>query len=167
MIRDLAAADIAALYDLEGRATILLAAHGFPRLADETGPPVAVFADYLRGNRTWVAEIGGVPAGYAAAGRVGDAWYLKQLSVDPAMGRRGIGTALLDRVVAEAKAQSLRHVALSTFRDVPFNAPFYARRGFAELALEAAPAALRERFATECPPGVDPATRTLMLLDLG
>ena len=83
--------------------------------------------------------------------------------MDPALGRRGIGSALLDRFVAEAKARSFPNAALSTFREVPFNAPFYARRGFVELPLAEAPAALRDRFTAECPPGVDPATRSLML----
>lgn len=162
MIRGPREADIPALYDIEGRSTLLLAAHGFPGLADEPGPPVADFGEFLRASHTLVAVIDGKPVGYAAAEPVGDAWYLKQLSVDPPMGGRGIGAALLECVIAEAKSRAFQRIALSTFRDVPFNAPFYARRGFLELPLEQAPPALRDRFAAECPPGVDPATRALM-----
>lgn len=150
------------LHAIEGRATLLLAAHGFAGLADDPGPPVSEFGEFLRANQAWVAEVDGRTAGYAVAGPVGDALWIKQLSVDPEAGRRGVGSALLDHLIKTAKARAFRLVALSTFREVPFNAPFYARRGFRILPLEGAPRALAERFGIECPPGVDPATRTLM-----
>lgn len=59
--------------------------------------------------------------------------YLDQISVHPDQGQRGIGAALLTRVIDEAKRRKLRRVALSTFRDLPWNAPFYAKHGFREI----------------------------------
>ena len=55
------------------------------------------------------------------------------MDVLPAHGRRGLGTLLLDQVCAWAQAQRHLAVNLSTFRDVHWNAPFYARNGFRAL----------------------------------
>ncbi len=60
--------------------------------------------------------------------------HLEQLSVLPAYGRRGVGTALVRAAEAEARWAGHDRVSLCTFRDVPFNGPFYAALGFTEVA---------------------------------
>ena len=75
----------------------------------------------------------GAPAGFAMTS-VREGWlYLDQISVDPAHGRGGVGSALIGRVMLEAKDRGLKRVTLSTFRDPPWNGPFYRRNGFREL----------------------------------
>lgn len=78
----------------------------------------------------------GFPNGFALMSRHSPDLYLDQISVDPAHGRRGIGANLLGLVIARADALKLRGVVLSTFRDLAWNGPFYARHGFVELARE-------------------------------
>ncbi len=63
----------------------------------------------------------------------GDSAHLEQLSVHPAAGRRGVGARLLAAVHEEARWDGVRHLTLCTFRDVPWNAPFYRRHGYAEV----------------------------------
>lgn len=77
---------------------------------------------------------GGEPVGFALSRPVDDTLYLDQVSVDPAHGRRGIGRALVERTVEEARAVGFRSVTLSTFRDLPWNGPFYRSIGFREVA---------------------------------
>jgi predicted N-acetyltransferase YhbS len=60
--------------------------------------------------------------------------YLDQVSVAPDHGKQGIGRALVLRVITETERRRLPHLSLSTFRDLPWNAPFYASLGFKELA---------------------------------
>ena len=60
--------------------------------------------------------------------------YIDQISVDPRHGRKGLGSALLLKVFREAEARKIGTVSLSTFRDVPWNAPYYSRFGFKELS---------------------------------
>jgi len=76
------------------------------------------------------AELEGTLVGFALAGVLDDALHLYELSVATAHHGRGIGGALLAALDAEAARRHLPAVTLSTFADVPFNAPFYARRGF-------------------------------------
>ncbi len=56
-------------------------------------------------------------------------WHLEQIAVDPAHGRRGIGSQLLEATHAELVALGAREVTLRTYADVPWNGPFYASTG--------------------------------------
>jgi hypothetical protein len=49
---------------------------------------------------------------------------------------------------------------------VPFNAPFYARRGFAIIDPLTAPAVIRAQFEKEIPPGIRMHERALMMRKL-
>ena len=56
--------------------------------------------------------------------------HLDELAVVPAHGRRGVGRALVDEVLAWTAARGLPSVTLITFRDVPWNGPYYEKLGF-------------------------------------
>jgi Sortase and related acyltransferases len=84
-------------------------------------------------GRLWVAEAEGQVLGYALYGELDGAAHLEQMDVEPAHGRRGIGRALLECVAARATAEGFGRMTLVTLRDVPWNAPSYARAGFAVL----------------------------------
>ena len=56
--------------------------------------------------------------------------HLEQLSVLPAVGRRGIGRRLVEAALSEIRDRGHQQVTLRTYLDVPWNAPFYASCGF-------------------------------------
>lgn len=56
---------------------------------------------------------------------------IAEIDVLPDYGRRGIGAALLEHACSWAREAGYRRVDLGTLADVPWNAPFYARHGFA------------------------------------
>jgi len=68
--------------------------------------------------------------GFACVEIVDGAAHLWQLAVLPSQGRRGRGTALVTAVCDWAEAHGFEAVTLTTFRDVPWNGPFYERLGF-------------------------------------
>ena len=99
--------------------------------------PFAPGDDEDRLSQAVVVFASGNPAvGFASVEVIDGAAHIWQLSVDPAFGRQGRGRALVERVCEWARGQGLDSVTLTTFRDVPWNAPFYARMGF---EIEAAP----------------------------
>ena len=51
----------------------------------------------------------------------------------PDCGGKGLGTGLMRHVLQLAKQRRLKQVTLSTFRDVPWNGPFYGKLGFREI----------------------------------
>lgn len=125
------------------------------------------FVSLVAGNDTLVAAgEGDRPVGFAVSGEVDGMCWLKELSVDPDVMGAGIGTALLDATAVRASAAGFRRIGLSTFRNVPFNAPFYALRGFRIVDSQSASAAIREQVASEVPEAVEIADRVLMIRDL-
>jgi GNAT superfamily N-acetyltransferase len=73
------------------------------------------------------------PVGFASVLIVDGEAHLWQLSVHPSSGRQGRGRALLEAVCDWATTHDYRAVTLTTFRDIPWNAPFYASCGFVPL----------------------------------
>ncbi|MGE5952149.1 MAG: GNAT family N-acetyltransferase [Qipengyuania vulgaris] len=71
--------------------------------------------------------------GFAAAGRIGRDLHLHELSVRRSAQRCGIGATLLRALTIDARNCGIRAITLNTFRDIPWNAPFYARHGFVEV----------------------------------
>jgi GNAT superfamily N-acetyltransferase len=93
-----------------------------------------------------VVFVVGDPAdGFACVEVVDGAAHIWQLSVHPRAARRGRGTQLVKSVCDWAAVNGLPAVTLTTFRDVAWNGPFYARLGFRELEdLSPGLAAMRE-----------------------
>jgi GNAT superfamily N-acetyltransferase len=73
----------------------------------------------------------GTPAvGFACVEIVDGLAHLWQLSVHPRSGHQGRGRALVEAVCDWARSHGYPAVTLTTFTDVPWNGPFYARLGF-------------------------------------
>lgn len=156
-------ADDRALLDIEKRATELFRPYGYDFVADAPYRTVEWLRGVMSCQDVWVAlTTGGTPVGFAMAAPLAGYFHLKELSVDPEHGQRGIGSALVQSVVSAAEAKGLAGVTLTTFRDVPFNAPFYARRGFVEPSPDEAPEPLIDLVAKEAPEGVALESRVLM-----
>ena len=73
--------------------------------------------------------------------------HLEQLSVLPTYGRRGIGRRLVQAALSETRDRGHQTITLRTYRDVPWNAPFYASCGFTETEPDSA--LLRSLIDTE------------------
>ena len=87
--------------------------------------------DHDRLGTAAVVLVAGDPAvGFVSIRLVDGEAHVDQLSVVPECGGRGIGRDLLDEAIRWARHEGLSGVTLTTFRDVPWNAPFYRRVGF-------------------------------------
>lgn len=114
----------------------------------------------------WVAEGDGEPIGFAACEAFDDALHLWELAVRRDRQGQGAGRALVAVCVAEARARGLRAVTLTTFREIPWNAPLYARLGFVVIAPDALNGRLAADLAAEAARGLDAASRCAMRLGL-
>lgn len=118
-------------------------------------------------GRLWVARAqSGRPVGFVLAKALDGAAYLEEMDVLPEHARRGIGRKLVEAVCAWAIEQTFTMVVLTTFRHVAWNAPFYARCGFAELAPEHIAPGLASVLARQTERGMKPENRIAMRLDL-
>jgi GNAT superfamily N-acetyltransferase len=59
--------------------------------------------------------------------------HLDQISVHPEHARRGVGAALLEAAAERATVKGHGAITLTTYADIAWNAPFYARHGFVEV----------------------------------
>lgn len=75
--------------------------------------------------------------------------WLDQLSVLDRWQGRGFGAALIDRAQATARVLGYNALHLTTYRNVPWNRPFYLRRGFVELGRGELTRAMRVVLMTE------------------
>ncbi len=125
-----------------------------------------------------VADRGEVPLAAFVSGDppVGFVWlnlmcgepHIEELAVLQSAGRRGLGTALVEASCGCAEQAGYRSVTLCTYRDVPWNGPFYRSAGFVELAPDAWCADLAALRATERANGLDDlGPRVVMIRHLG
>lgn len=96
--------------------------------------PDSVLLDAVQRGLLWVALAeDGRPVGYALVQMIEGMALLAQMDVHPDHMRKGIGSALIMCVVEYLKSHKKTALYLTTFRHVTWNAPFYAKRGFAVL----------------------------------
>ena len=130
-----------------------------------TAPAPSGFERELSGTLL-VAQVDASLVGFAHLTTPDGHAHLEQVSVLPAAGRQGIGTALVRAVMEEARWAGHDRISLCTFADVPFNGPFYAGLGFTEVSV-LAPFQARLR-AVETSLGLDEVgVRIVMSAPLG
>ncbi|QKW35411.1 GNAT family N-acetyltransferase [Actinomadura sp. NAK00032] len=118
-------------------------------------PPGPTVIEELIGDAGARIVVAGDPAvGFAAVEELDGAAHLEQISVRGDLTGRGIGAALLAEVMAGAAASGSPGVSLLTYRDVPWNGPWYARHGFAELPAERWGPGIRSYWAAEIEAGL-------------
>jgi len=154
--------DLAWLPAIELAAARLLEGHAPEAVLNET-TSLEVLNAAQRDGHLWVASIDDVPVGFAHVKVIErDAVHLQEIDVHPDHGRRGIGAKLVLRVCEWAASQGYESITLTTFRDVPWNRPFYARLGFAVVPPEELSDALRTVVDDETRRGIDPSRRVVM-----
>jgi len=155
--------DLEALPGIEREATSLFAGWPVPMEVLQEETSLQEFSAAQRAGRLWVARSqGGSAVGFALVDLIAGGPHLEEMDVLPSHGRQGIGRALVRTVLAWARASGYASLTLTTFRDVPWNAPFYARLGFLEVPPRELSPGLQERVREEAARGLDPRTRVVM-----
>jgi GNAT superfamily N-acetyltransferase len=154
--------DLSLLAAVELAAARLLAGHAPESVLAETTSQDEL-EDAQRRGHLWVALAEDIPVGFAHVKvfEPGVA-HLDELDVHPDHGRRGLGKRLVMAVCEWAASAGYQSVTLATFRDVPWNMPFYARLGFEVIASEELTPALLAVVRDEARRGLDPTRRVMM-----
>ncbi len=123
--------ELQAVQEIERRAATRLAAVGLPAAAQLPLQPLeALQAHRERGQLLVATDDDDRPVGFAIFALHDDEAHLEEIDVVPEHAGRGLGRRLIQAVLAQVREAGWSRLALTTFRDVPFNAPFYARVGF-------------------------------------
>ncbi|WP_371494038.1 GNAT family N-acetyltransferase [Kitasatospora sp. NBC_00374] len=162
-IRAVRTDELPLLQDIERAAGQCFREVGMPEIADDEPFPLDELARYRRAGLAWVAaDAADVPVAYLLADRVDGNLHVEQVSVHPDSARRGIGRSLMDHLADRAAHEGVPALTLTTFTDVPWNAPYYARCGFHPLGDSALGPGLREICGREAAHGLDRWPRLVM-----
>jgi predicted N-acetyltransferase YhbS len=134
-IRSARTEELALLAQIERSAAVLFLDTPYAFLVDDEPLAIDFVEQRWQKTQVWVAiDAQNIVVGFVLTRELDDTIYIQEMDVHPAHGRRGLGSALVKTVCDWAKLQGYCAVSLSTFRDIPWNAPFYSKLGFRILA---------------------------------
>jgi GNAT superfamily N-acetyltransferase len=163
MIRSAHPHEIALLPQIENAADERYARVGLARVIAMPPASIDSLEQGRRNDRLWVAAspLNRV-VGFALMKFPGGTAWLDQLSVLDRWQHRGLGAALIDRTAQRARELGHDRLYLLTYLGVPWNAPFYERRGFSSVPRGEWPHTFRLQFMIGNSHGHPPWRRTIM-----
>lgn len=120
--------------------------------------------EYVERGLSWLARVNDRPVGFILTEAHSSSLFIVELSVDLNWQGKGIGRQLIACAADHARTLGLASLTLTTFRDVPWNAPFYARLGFEKMTTLTPE--LRQKREEETAQGFAYETRCAMRLPL-
>jgi GNAT superfamily N-acetyltransferase len=135
VLRDARPGEIELIQAIELAAAARYADIGMAKVAVSDPIPLAVLAARVATRSLVVATPpGDTPIGFTVFRPLDGTAYIEEVDVLPAHAGARIGAALLDEAARRAASRGLAALTLSTFREVPWNGPYYRRLGFVEMA---------------------------------
>ncbi len=122
-------ADIAAVNAVERSAGDLFIGTHMDWAVGETTASTPLNAA-VKSDNLWVAEDSGDVIGFLLAEQMDGDFYIHELAVSTSHQRQGIGSQLIEAALGEAWDRGFRSATMTTDRQLPWNAPYYARLGF-------------------------------------
>lgn len=117
----------------------------------------------IRKGHSLVVHVQDRMAGFLASEPFGRDLHIWEMDVHPDCQGRGIGAGLVRACQIDARNSGFAALTLTTFRDVPWNKPFYEKLGFTEVtALDAHPR-LAGALALEADNGLPTERRCAMI----
>jgi len=187
-IRDAVAAELPVLQGIDVATGQMFRDIGMPEVADDDPWPLPELEASRAAGLLWVVpgeagdpgtetcgpvtEAGGpvaeagAPVAFLMGMMVDGCLHVEQLSTDPGSARRGLGRSLLEYAARRAAADGLPALTLTTFAQVPWNAPYYVRCGFRVLDDSEVTPGLRAIRRREAETGLDRWPRVCMRRDI-
>jgi GNAT superfamily N-acetyltransferase len=160
LIRPARPDDLAALPGIERAAAAQFRMTPYAYLADDdlVSTEVDLTKEYV-----WVAvDLADQPIGFALVHLLDESVHLHELDVHPDYARQGLGRQLIAMVADWARERGATALTLTTFDDVPWNGPYYARLGFRTLNLTTLSPGLQGVRQAEAEAGLPMAQRICM-----
>lgn len=113
-------------------ATVFQGHEGLGSFDREATWPTSELRRLIRKGHSLVAHVDEEMSGFLVTEPQGRELHVWEVSVAPKFQQRGIGAGLVRACLIDATNSGFAAVTLTTFRDLPWNGPFYARLGFVE-----------------------------------
>merc|ERR1711939_1023383 len=106
------------------------------------------------------------PIGFLGGNYLSGNFHIIELSVAQDYQGHGIGSALVATMSQQVRQGGYRSITLTTFKDLPWNAPWYAKLGFAEVKVQEMGKEFEKLVESEARHGLDPKRRCVMRMVL-
>jgi GNAT superfamily N-acetyltransferase len=162
-VRPARSEDLIELAAVERSAASLFQDVGLAWLADGQTMDQTLLTALCRDGTLWVVTDGiDEPVGFLAAHELDDAFYIAEVSIARFHQRQGLGARLITAAAEHARAAGFGAVTLTTYRDLPWNGPYYAKIGFAEVDPAKVGPGHVQKPQAEVEAGHDPIRRCVM-----
>jgi GNAT superfamily N-acetyltransferase len=166
-IRSAQIEELPRLAKIEQAAAIRFRETPYAFLADGEPLTIEFIQQRFQAGQVWVAvDRDDIVIGFAITREVDRTLYLQEIDIAPEHGQQGIGRALIESIQAWGKGSGYDAMSLSTFRDLPWNAPFYTKLGFRLLDESELTPEFQQIRAHERKAGLPIADRVIMQCDL-
>lgn len=129
--------------------------------------PVENHVECIANGLEWLAvDHHDEPVGFIMAEHLSDSLHIVELSVQQSAQGQGLGKQLIAQVIEFAKSQQIGRVTLTTFRDIPWNAPYYQRLGFSIMSTAQLTSELQDILQQEVDAGFQASDRCAMQLNV-
>src|SRR4051794_3211854 len=163
-IRSARASDLPVLPLIEQAAAELFRNTPYSYLIDDGCVSADINLDH---EYVWVAaDADDQPIAFALVHVLDASVHLHELDVHPDYARQGLGRQLIDTVADWTRARGAHALTLTTFDDIPWNGPYYARLGFRSLDVTTLSAGLQAVRQAEALNGLPLEHRLCMQRDL-
>lgn len=162
-IRPARASEVEAIREIERAAGQSFVSVGYADVARHEPTPAAALRDAITDGALFVAVTSeDDPVGFILCTEIDGDLYVQELAVHPDHAGHRLAVPLLQAAEDLARSLGLPALSLTTFRSVPWNAPYYARLGFHEMSDNQIGPSLRFVIARQKAAGLDVASRVAM-----
>lgn len=162
-IREAQPADIDSLINIEASAAQLFAQDEvFADLPQDKIQTAELHQSYIQSKNSWVALFNDQPIGFINGVEHGNTFHICKIAVAYEQQNQGVGRELLIYLENILKNRNIQLMTLTTFRNVPWNALFYEKQGFVDLADNELSLFLMDVLEEETAAGFEPYDRCAM-----
>jgi GNAT superfamily N-acetyltransferase len=156
----------ARLHEIERAAGSLFRSVGMNDVAENGTTPIAILEDRAEHGRLYVVvDDSGTLIGFLSWSPKDGLAYIEEVSVHPDHAGHRLAARLIDRLAEDVRGKHAA-ITLATFRDVPWNGPYYARLGFSEMPRERVGPDHELSWKHQAENGLDMTQRLFMIREL-
>jgi len=160
------ASDAVRLREIERAAGDRFRAIGMEEIAEGDVTPASILENRAEVGHLYVARAGDEAiVGFLMWSPKDGLAYIEEVSVHTAHAGHRLAARMIDRLADDVRGR-LAALTLATFRDVEWNAPYYARLGFEELPLDRVGPQHQVSWKQQAKNGLDMTRRLFMIRPL-
>lgn len=154
--------DAPRLRQIEVAAGARFRAIGMEEIAEGEPTPATILEERAKAGRLYIAvAAAGEIAGFLIWSPKDGLAYIEEVSVHPDHAGHRLAARLIDELTNDVRSH-MPALSLATFRDVPWNAPYYASLGFVEMPQDKAGPDHQQSWHHQAANGLDMARRLFM-----